>query len=135
MLEETAHLDIAFFDVDSCDVVWHGNYVKYLEIARCKLLDRIGYNYRDMRESGYFFPIVDLHIKYVKPLLFQQKISVTATLKEWEYRLKISYLIRDTQTQVKLTKATTIQAAVDMSKQELMLECPAILVQKVQQAL
>lgn len=135
MIEETVEIDVAFYDVDSCDVVWHGHYVKYLEIARCKLLDRIGYNYRDMRESGYFFPIVELHIKYVKPLLFQQKISVTASLKEWEYRLRINYLIKDALTQVKLTKATTIQAAVDMSSRELMLECPAVLVQKVQQAL
>ncbi len=37
-----------FFDVDSMNVVWHGHYVKYLEVARCALLDQIGHNYNDM---------------------------------------------------------------------------------------
>ncbi|WP_258031844.1 acyl-CoA thioesterase [Campylobacter concisus] len=36
---------VAFFDVDSMEVMWHGNYVKYLEMARCELLDKLGYNY------------------------------------------------------------------------------------------
>ena len=43
---------VPFFDVDSMHVVWHGHYVKYLEVARCALLDRIGHNYTAMNESG-----------------------------------------------------------------------------------
>jgi acyl-CoA thioesterase FadM len=35
----------AVFDVDTMNVVWHGHYVKYLEVARCALLDKIGHNY------------------------------------------------------------------------------------------
>ena len=31
-------VEVPFFDVDSMDVVWHGHYVKYLELARCALL-------------------------------------------------------------------------------------------------
>ncbi|MGH8486657.1 MAG: acyl-CoA thioesterase, partial [Pseudomonas sp.] len=37
---------VPFFDVDSMLVVWHGHYVKYLEVARCALLDRLEHNYR-----------------------------------------------------------------------------------------
>ena len=33
---------VPFFDVDSMHIVWHGHYVKYLEVARCALLDRLG---------------------------------------------------------------------------------------------
>jgi acyl-CoA thioester hydrolase len=33
---------VEFYDVDSMEIVWHGNYVKYLEKARCVLLDHIG---------------------------------------------------------------------------------------------
>ncbi|MBV1959516.1 MAG: acyl-CoA thioesterase, partial [Pseudomonadales bacterium] len=76
-------------------VVWHGFYVKYFEIARCELLDKIGYNYLQMLESGYGWPVIDLRVRYAKPLLFQQKIRVIAKLKEWENRLKIDYIIED----------------------------------------
>jgi len=37
-------LTVEFFDVDSMQIVWHGNYLKYMERARCALLDKIGYN-------------------------------------------------------------------------------------------
>lgn len=130
-LSETYLFTIPFFDVDSLNIVWHGNYCKYLELARCQLLDKIGYNYRAMAASGFSFPIVDMRIKYIQPLLFEQAIVITATLVEWQYRLKISYLIQDASTGEKLTKAHTIQAAVDMTTRELRLECPDIFVSKV----
>ena len=57
-----------FFDVDSMDVVWHGNYVKYLETARCELLSKIGYDYKKMKMDGFAYPIVKLDIKYIKPI-------------------------------------------------------------------
>jgi acyl-CoA thioester hydrolase len=43
---------VPFFDVDSMNVVWHGHYVKYLEVARCALLERSATT-TGMLESGY----------------------------------------------------------------------------------
>ena len=31
-----------FFDFDPMNVVWHGNYLKYIEEARCDMLEKIG---------------------------------------------------------------------------------------------
>ena len=104
-------IDVPFFDVDAMQVVWHGHYVKYLEVARCELLRSFNYDYTDMSESGYMWPIVDLQIKYVGSALFARKIRVVATLKEWENRLKINYLITDVETGKKLTKASTCKAS------------------------
>jgi acyl-CoA thioester hydrolase len=134
-LSESYNFSVPFFDVDSMNIVWHGNYCKYLELARCKLLDKIGYNYRAMAESGFLFPIVDMQIKYIKPIIFEQAIVINATLVEWEQRLKIKYLICDANTQEVLTKAHTIQAAVEFKTQRLHLACPDMFIQKVQQIL
>jgi acyl-CoA thioester hydrolase len=134
-LSEDYNFSVPFFDVDSMHIVWHGNYCKYLELARCNLLDKIGYNYRAMAESGFIFPIVDMQIKYIKPIIFEQAIVINATLVEWEQRLKIKYLISDANTQETLTKAHTIQAAVELKTQRLHLACPDIFIQKVQQLL
>lgn len=131
-LSENYNFSVPFFDVDSMNIVWHGNYCKYLELARCKLLDKIGYNYRAMAESGFLFPIVDMQIKYIKPIIFEQAIVINAALIEWEQRLKIKYLISDADTQEVLTKAHTIQAAVELKTQRLHLACPDVFIQKVQ---
>lgn len=40
--------EVPFFDVDAMHIVWHGNYVKYLETARCAFLSSIGYDYNEM---------------------------------------------------------------------------------------
>ena len=50
-----------FFDVDAMHIVWHGNYVKYLETARCAFLSSIGYDYNEMGRQGYSWPIVQMN--------------------------------------------------------------------------
>jgi len=124
-------ITVPFFDVDSMNIVWHGHYCKYLELARCNLLDKLGYNYTDMKASGFMFPIVDMQIKYIQPLVFEQQLVVTASLIEWEYRLKIHYVIRDTLTGAVLSKAHTVQAAVDAQTRLLRIGCPDQLLEKV----
>lgn len=120
-----------FYDLDPMDVVWHGNYARYFEEARCALLDSIGYNYPQMHASGYIWPIVDMRIKYVRPLRFAQEFIVTATIVEFENRLKIDYRIRDKNSGEVLTKASTVQVAVRAATGELCLESPAVLTDKL----
>lgn len=121
----------AFFDIDAMEIVWHGHYVKYLELARCALLAKYDYDYTRMRESGYAWPVVDLRLKYVRSATFGQPLKVKATILEWENRLRIDYLIRDAQTGAKVHRATSIQVAVDMNTQEMCFVCPPVLWEKL----
>lgn len=120
-----------FYDLDPMQVVWHGNYVRYLEQARCALLDRIGYNYQAMADSGFAWPVVDLRVKYVRPIRLAQDVIVSATLVEYLNRLKIDYRVRDAASRDVLTKATTVQVAVRLDTGELQLESPPILLEKL----
>jgi len=117
----------AFHDIDSMDVVWHGHYVKYLELARCALLDKFDYGYTRMRESGYAWPIVDLRMKYSGPASFDQPLVVRAEIVEWESRLKMDYTIRDARTGKRIHRATSIQVAVDMATSQMQYVCPPVL--------
>lgn len=121
----------AFHDLDPMEIVWHGNYVKYLELARCALLAKFDYDYPQMRDSGYAWPIVDMRLKYVKTTEFGQRIRVRAEIVEWENRLKIDYLISDVLTGNKVNKAYTIQVAVDMKSREMLYLCPDVLWRKL----
>lgn len=124
-------LQIPFHDVDMMEVVWHGHYAKYFEIARCALLDKIDYNYPQMRDSGYVWPVIDLNIRYAQPAVFGQTITVKAQIVEWENRLKINYLITDKGTGARLTKGHSIQVAVDMATREMCFASPAVLFEKL----
>ena len=120
-----------FYDLDPMDVVWHGNYVRFFEDARCELLNKIGYNYAEMKDSGYTWPVVDLHIRYVRPITFGQEVIIQTDLVEYEFRLKIIYTIYDKKTGERLCKEHTEQVAVDYETREMLLVSPAILLEKL----
>jgi acyl-CoA thioester hydrolase len=99
------------------------------------LLDKIGHNYTAMSESGYAWPVIDLQLRYVRGAVFGQKLNVRANLVEWENRLKINYLISDAQNGERLTRAVSVQVAVDMNNREMQLASPKIFTDAVERAL
>lgn len=133
-LMASADLKIPFHDLDPGNVVWHGRYFKYFERARSVLFEGIGYSFKEMAESGFLWPVVKTNVRYVRPLVLDQKICVTAFLKEWELRLVVDYEIVDVQG-VTCTRARTVQAPVDATTHELVLGSPEILVKNVQKRL
>lgn len=135
VLHTDTEILVPFFDVDTMNVVWHGHYVKYLEVARCALLDRIGHNYDAMVASGYAWPVIDLQLRYVRGAVFGQKLNVRASLVEWENRLKINYLISDLATGERFTRAVSVQVAVDMSSREMQLASPKVFTDAVERML
>lgn len=122
---------VQFNDLDPMEVVWHGNYPKFLELARFALLNKIGYNYMQMKESGFAWPIIDMHFRYINPATFGQRLKIRATIVEWEYRLKMKYIITDAENRKRISTATTTQVAVDMSKNEMCFASPDILLKKL----
>ena len=119
-------LSPAFHDLDPMDVVWHGNTLKYLELARCALLQSFDYDYPQMRESGYVWPIVDLRCKYVRSARYGQRLRVRAELTEWDMRMRIDYVIRDADTDEVVTRAHTLQVAVEIASGEMSYATPEV---------
>jgi acyl-CoA thioester hydrolase len=131
MIRAEVELTVPFHDVDMLGITWHGHYCKYLEIARCAMLDKIGYDYMVMKATGYVWPIVDLQLRFVRPARFGQRIRVAAELVEWEYRMKIKYRITDVETDEALAKGHTIQAAVDAATGEMSYASPDVFLQRL----
>ena len=125
-----AEFTVEFYEIDSMEVVWHGNYINYLERARCILLNRIGYGYQEMRETGFAFPVTEVSLKYIRPLRFGEKVRVKAILEEYENRLKIRYEIFNAMGEL-TTKALSTQMAFDIAKNDSCFVCPQIFIDKV----
>jgi acyl-CoA thioester hydrolase len=128
-------MTVPFFDVDSMEVVWHGHYVKYLEIARCALLDALGHGYVRMKNTGYAWPVIDLQLRYARAARFGQHLVVRAELVEWQNRLKIHYTLSDAATGERLTRASTIQVAVSLTDGEMQLVSPSVFIDDIERRL
>lgn len=119
----------AFFDIDSMGVMWHGNYVKYLEVARCNLLDEIKYNYMDMKNDGFALPIIKMDLKYIAPIVFNETFQLEIILKECDTLLKFDYAFIQNETII--AKASTTQAAVKIDTLETQFAMPQGLINAV----
>lgn len=129
--ESETYITVQFYDLDPMNVVWHGNYIKYMETARCELLSKIGYDYDDMRKDGIAYPVATMDLKFIKPCQFNQKLKVLTSVEEIEPCLIIKYLILDVESGEKLFKAKTMQICVDMVTKESLYSAPNCLKEKL----
>ena len=134
-LKVTVEFQVEFYDVDSMKVAWDGNYVKYMEMAGCALLTKIKYDYYAMEKSGFAWPVVDMHVRYLRPMVFMQRIRAEVTLEEYEVCLKLSYKFFDAESGTLLCKAASMQMAVNMQTLESLMVCPPCFVDQVRAAL
>ena len=127
-----ALIEVPFHDVDVMEVAWHGHYIKYFEAARNALLRSIDYDYPQMRESGFMWPVVECHAKYIRPARYGQRLKACAELVEYENRMKIAYVISDAASAEVLTRGHTIQVAVAAATGELQFVSPQALIERVE---
>lgn len=130
-LEAEVELVVPFHDVDMLNIAWHGHYCRYLEVARCALLEKIDYDYLTMKATGYVWPIVDLHLRYVRPARFGQRLRVRAVLQEYEFRMKIQYRVMDAESGEVLVKGHTLQVAVEVGSGEMCYASPRVFLEKL----
>lgn len=72
---------VRFDEIDMQGVVHHPQIVTYLEIARLEFWRQIGLSYRELRDDGFEFIVHDLHVEYLRPLVFEEIIEVTVTVR------------------------------------------------------
>lgn len=61
---------------------YYGNYPQYLEVARVEWLRSLGFSYKKMEKEGMMLPVISLQIEYLKPLTYDEEITVKIFLKK-----------------------------------------------------
>lgn len=72
-LKASKTLQIRFNEVDSMNVVWHGNYAAYFEDAREAFGEKYGLGYMTIFSHGLLAPLVELTFQYKKPIIYGMK--------------------------------------------------------------
>lgn len=130
-IENTVTYKVPFFDVDAMNIVWHGNYVKYFEIGREALLDKINYGYKRMGADGYMWPMIECYTKHRSPVCYEDKIAIRAMLLDYENFLKIGYVITNLTTNKIACEGFTVQVAVDIKTKETQLVTPKVFLDEI----
>lgn len=65
-------------DTDYGGIVYHANYLKYMERARTDYLLNHGYSLRDCEDEGFLIVIAHADIQYCRPAKLNDDLIVTA---------------------------------------------------------
>ncbi len=92
ILRHETFIPISFHDTDAMRIVWHGNYIKYFEIARETMFNDFEFGYDMMKKHIFAMPIIECACKYRKPLKVTDKIvKVVSMLTQCEGKIEIHY--------------------------------------------
>ena len=123
-LRFSREFEVRFSEVDIMGVVWHGAYPLYLEDAREAWGHHYGLCYDDYLKNNVFAPIVDMDIRYHRPIFYTTKPRIDIVYQFTPAaKIIFDYEIHDTKDNALLTSAHTIQAFTDQ-QYELILENP-----------
>lgn len=117
---------VPFQDLDPMQVVWHGNYLKYFDIARFGLFREAGVDlYRYSLEHNVIFPVTKTATKYIVPLRYDDEVVCRAILVEASVKIVIDFEIRRLPDNLRCTTGRGEQVAVKMPEMEMQFEIPA----------
>lgn len=82
LLQHVMDLDVQIFDTDCFGVMWHGAYIKWLEMGRVRLLEQHGVLLSKPDDAnGYIYPVVEQNLRYKAPAKYQDKLMLMTSLE------------------------------------------------------
>jgi acyl-CoA thioester hydrolase len=95
MIQSRVQITVRYAETDMMGIVYHGSYLPWFEIGRTTLLKENGLSYRDLEAAGYLLPVLEVAVKYLKPALYDDVVTVVTTLAEKPLlRIQLSYEVR-----------------------------------------
>lgn len=112
MLEHRSQIEVRYAETDMMGVVYHGSYLPWLEVARTALLAVEGLPYRELETQGFFLPVIEVNMRYLRPARYADVVTVHAFIREKPtLRLRLDYeLFRGDE---KLATGHTVHVFID----------------------
>lgn len=105
-----------YADTDRSTVVYHANYLRYFEFGRASLMRDAGYPYREIEETGYVYPIIELGIQFHEPLYYDDPMFIYTRPAELErVKLRFDYVISHRETGRIICRGFTKHCALNSS--------------------
>ncbi len=83
-------IEVRYAETDQMGVVYHANYLIWLEIGRTQLISDIGFSYASLEKDGYLSPVTNVNINYRVPVKYGDKVKVKTWI-EMHGKLRTTY--------------------------------------------
>jgi len=86
---------VRYAETDKLGVAYNSHYLVWFEVGRTELLRKYGLTYEELERRGYHFPLNEAGIKYLKPALFDDVLTIITTLgNKPGVRVRIEYTVQ-----------------------------------------
>ena len=83
-----------FYETDGMSIIWHGNYVRWMEESRTDFMDQLGFPYARAVEAGIDFALTDISCKYRAMTRFGEELAITVSIRRLSpAKLELGYEI------------------------------------------
>jgi acyl-CoA thioester hydrolase len=90
---------VFYSDTDAYGVVWHGSYLRWLEMGRVGVCEMLGHNLIDLKEKNIVLPVVNLNVKYKMSAKLNDVVVTETEISEFNgFTVKFKQIIRSKET-------------------------------------
>lgn len=94
MLVSNKEVEVRYAETDQMGVVYHANYLVWMELGRTKLIKDLGFNYAEMEKDGVISPVIDISVSYKKPLRYGESATINTWIEKYDgFRVTYGYEI------------------------------------------
>jgi acyl-CoA thioester hydrolase len=113
-MESAVEHRVNYAETDQQGVVYHANYLVWLDMARTEHLRHTGVTYKDMEAQGVFLAVTDVRIRYRRAARYDDLVHVRCWVRELASRRVIfGYAVERAGTAELLATAETALIALD----------------------
>jgi acyl-CoA thioester hydrolase len=102
-------LRVRYAETDQSGVVYHANYLVWLEVGRVELCRDYGFNYRDMeKDADAFLPVIECRMKFRNPARYDDEIIIRTRVQKLRSRaISFVYEVRRASDETLLAEGET----------------------------
>ena len=115
-MEHAFNTQVFYSDTDAYGVVWHGSYLRWLEMGRVLLCEQAGYKLSELEQEDIVLPVAELNIQYKNSAKLEDKITIKTKVSDYgRFYVTFHQEILDEKTNKVYINATVKVVAINKS--------------------
>ncbi|MBM4763446.1 thioesterase family protein [Bacillus sp. B15-48] len=90
MFISSKKIEVRYAETDQMGVVYHANYLIWMELGRTKLIEDLGFNYAEMEKDGVLSPVIDIQASYKHPVRYGEEVEIKTWIAEYD-GIRVTY--------------------------------------------
>lgn len=84
MFQSETKVNVRYAETDMMGVVYHANYLIWMEIGRTELVKNLGFSYKEMEDEGYVSPVTDIQVSYKRGARYGDEVTVITKIVHYD---------------------------------------------------